>query len=492
MKNIFKIVAVVLGLSMMVSCNDLLDINTDPDEASQGNPPQVLTSAEGFMTWVIGERFPQRSNLWAQYWTWGPGVQLGNAERFIMEPDDNNNVWFRSYVNALPDLDYLNQQGEPVYGGIAKTLEAYLYSTLVDYFGDIPFSEAVQGADENNPILSPKFDDDQAVYAGCLEKLDAALADFAAVSTASANPGDADFFFGGDVDQWVKFTNSLKLKLLMRQTNVDGVNVSTQVQDLVAGGNFIESAGDIAKVDFIGTSGDQNPQYASFESGVGQFYIASNTTLRVLETTSDPRIDAFYEVSVNNGIHIGIDQGTIEDEPFGNPQAEYSTPAGTNDPAMIYGEDLPVIFMSPWEVWFLRAEAAARFGTADDEAASFENAIEANFDYLGVVGGGAFATGLGYDAGGDIKARIKAIATQKWVSMNGLQATESWTETRRLDTPGNPIFTGTDEGLFDYPVESTLPAGVYPTIYLIPEAERSFNPNAPAQQVITDKVFWDN
>ena len=81
-----------------------------------------------------------------------------------MEPDDNNNVWFRAYVNALPDLDYLNNNGGAVFGGIAKTLEAYLYSTLVDYFGDIPFSEAIQGADADNPILAPSFDDDADVY----------------------------------------------------------------------------------------------------------------------------------------------------------------------------------------------------------------------------------------------------------------------------------------------------------------------------------------
>jgi hypothetical protein len=159
---------------------------------------------------------------------------------------------------------------------------------------------------------------------------------------------------------------------------------------------------------------------------------------------------------------------------------------------MIYGEDLPVILMSPWEVWFLRAEAAARYGTADDEATAFETAIVEHFDYLDVSGGPAFAAGLGYDAGGSIQARIKQIAIQKWISLNGLQTTEAWTEVRRLDTPDNPMFMGSDEGIFDYPIESTLPAGTYPSIYLIPEAERSFNPNAPAQQTLTKKVFWDN
>ena len=242
MKNIFKIITVVLGLSMVMSCGDLLDVNTNPNEASQGNPPQVLTSAEGYMTWIIGERFPQRSNLWCQYWTWGPGVQLGNSERFLMEPDDNNNVWFRAYANALPDLAYLNDLGEPLYGGISKTLQAYLYSTLVDYFGNVPFSEAIQGADADNPIVSPIFDDGQAVYAGCIALLDAALADYEAVGPASANPGDSDFFFGGDLNQWMKFTSSLKLKLLMHQTEVAGVNVAAQVQALIASGTFIESA----------------------------------------------------------------------------------------------------------------------------------------------------------------------------------------------------------------------------------------------------------
>lgn len=488
MKNIVKIAAVVLGLTTMVSCNDLLDINTDPDKASQGSAPEVLTSTEGFMTWIIGERFPQRSNLWSQYWTWGPGVQLGDVERFIMEPDDNNNVWFRAYVNALPDLNYLNQLGEPVYGGIAKTLEAYLYSTLVDYFGDIPFSEAVRGNDPDNPILAPNFDDDADVYAGCLAKIDAALAEFESVSPADANPGVADFFYGGDVDQWVRFANSLKLKLLLRQSEVG--NPGPEIIDLIANGTFIETEADMAKVDFVGTASNMNPQYASFESGVDQFYIASCASIETLEGLNDPRIDYFYDPAVLAGTHVCINQGTIEDEPFGNPQDAYSTPKGTNDDAgPIYGPEVPVIFMSPWEVWFLRAEAAVRYGTADDAESAWNTGIEASFDYLGAPGAGAYIASLTF-GGNDIQ-RIRSIAIQKWISLNGLQSTEAWTEVRRLDRPADPIFTGTDAGLFDYPPVSQL-AGEWPSIYLIPADERSFNPNAPAQQTITDKVFWDN
>jgi hypothetical protein len=156
---------------------------------------------------------------------------------------------------------------------------------------------------------------------------------------------------------------------------------------------------------------------------------------------------------------------------------------------LAYAQDNSVILMSPWEVWFLRAEADARYGTADDETVAFANGVQANFDYLGVAGGPAYIASLGYSAGANIEDKIDMIATQKYISLNGTQEDEGWIETRRFDRPASRLFTS---GIFQNPPLSVLPAGTYPASWLYPSTERSLNPNAPAQRVITEKLFWDN
>jgi hypothetical protein len=147
--------------------------------------------------------------------------------------------------------------------------------------------------------------------------------------------------------------------------------------------------------------------------------------------------------------------------------------------------------MSNWEVWFLRAEAAAKFGTADDEATAFANAITANFDYLGVANPTGYINSLGYDAGASMNERMRQIGTQKWISFNGTQEDEGWIEARRFDTPDNPMFTDISTGIWQTPVRSALPDGVHPTIFLYPQSEQSLNSNAPVQRTLTNKVFWD-
>lgn len=145
--------------------------------------------------------------------------------------------------------------------------------------------------------------------------------------------------------------------------------------------------------------------------------------------------------------------------------------------------------MSPWEVWFLRAEADARYGTSDDAETAFTTAIELNFDHMGVADAATYIASLDFGSAGTMDEQIDLIAVQKWISLNGTQEDEGWIETRRFDRPASRLFT---DGIFQTPPLSVLPSGTFPSIWLYPESERSLNPNAPAQRSITDAVFWDN
>ena len=466
---------------MVSSCGEsLTDININPNKSGSANPEQVLSSAQAFMGWTIDGQWNVRSAIWGQYWTWGPGVAIGNIERYQSDGADYDNGWARMYNGALADLDFVSKSGLKSHAGIAKLLMAYNYQLLVDHFGDVPFSEALKG--NNDYIFSPHYDKDSDIYASLLTMVDDGLKDIKAdANTVSSE----DFIYNGDLNKWVKFGNSLKLKLLMRQSTVNDVSVA--VKELISTGSFIETADDIAAMPFSGVSGSENPMYATFERSLGLFYIASSSSMGYLKAKNDPRLSAFYDVAPKSGTYVSIDQGTIDEEPFTNSKEFYSRATG-----VVYAKDNSVIFMSPWEVWFYRAEASVRFGTADNAASAFGNAIVQNFNHLGVAGGADYATILDFNGAVDNAAKLQLIGTQKWVSMNGLQEDEGWIESRRFDTAANPFFTKAGSGLFKKPILSVLPDGVHPSIWLYPATEKSLNSNTPSSRSLTDKVFWDN
>lgn len=478
--NLKKYLVLLLTFGMFMSCSDeLSDLNIDPNKSPSAKPQEVLSSAQGYLGYVIDGQYNVRSALWAQYWTWGPGVAIGNIERYVSDGTDYDNGWARMYSGALSDLTFVENSEAKVHAGIAKILKAYSFQLLVDHFGSIPFSEALSGATTGN--FAPKYDDGQTVYNALIPMIDEGLA----LLSANGTVGNEDFVYQGSVDKWIKFANSLKLKILMRQVNIK--DVSAEVKALVAEGNFVANLADIALVPFAGISGSENPMYASFERSLGLFYIASNSALLPLVESSDPRLASFYNKAAVSGNYVGIAQGSIDNEPFTNGKANYSVAGAT-----AYGAANGVVLMTPWEIWFLRAEAAARFGTADNAGTAFENAIVANFDFLGLSGGDTFASGLNFNGLSSLNDKLKAIGTQKWISMNGTQEDESWIESRRFNTPDNPMFHDPVNGIFKKPTQSVLGDGIHPSIWLFPQTEMSLNQSAPAQRVLTEKVFWDN
>lgn len=483
MKKIYSFLTIGILLFASTSCDErLANLNVDPDNSPTASDAQVLTSALGYMSYVQDAHYNQFSQLWAQYYTWGIGVSIGNQERYVSEPDDQNTMWTRAYANALTDIKFLTKSNSKAYAGIGKVLKAYMFQGLVDHFGDVPYSQALNGEISEGSVLTPGYDAADAVYADLVKTLDEALAD---LSVAGSDVGAADLVYGGDTQKWEKFANSLKLRILMRtsetKSNADAIKA------LVQSGSFIETFSDLPKIDFSGNTGNQNPMWALRTSGVGDFYFASNASVNRLNSLNDPRVTAFYSKATTgafSGQIRGINQGTIDDEPFTAPAAAYSKSS-----PMSVARDNSVFFMSPWEVWFLRAEAAVRYGTVDNANEAYAAAITENFDFLAVDGAADYIAEHSLAAATTLDAKIDAIAVQKWISLNGTQEDEGWIETRRFDRPASRVFTS---GIFQTPPLSVLGAGVHPSTWLYPESEQSLNAKAPGQRKITDKIFWDN
>jgi hypothetical protein len=489
MKTI-RILLIVLSCTLAVSCGDqLADLNLDPNQSTSGGEgPEVFIAATAEYGVALEAYFNETDALMAQYWAGGPGVALFDHERYYFEAADFNNEWSFSYLQALSDLDYVKRNGNAALAGMSEIFSAMIYQNLVDHFGDIPYNDALKGNPADGGITTPAYNNGKEVYDNLLVRLDAAIATLSnadgTLDEEDLTVGDEDLIYGGDLDKWIALANSLKLRLLMRQSIADP-SVGPAVVALIANGTFINDEAGLARIPFQGAEGlNYNPMFVRRQSGVGQFYVASKSSTDVLASLNDPRGLILYNKAVGTGTLVGLKQGHVNDIPGAKP-ADFSYPS-----AVAYGAANDVILMSHWEVMFLRAEADMRFNTADDQKAMYDAAVTSHFDYIGATGASTYLAGNGlYDVAASTQAKSNKIGIQKWISMNGLQESEGWIESRRFDTPGGRIFTS---GIFTTPTNSVFGAGVFPSIRLYPQTELSFNPNSPKGRAITDKVFWDN
>jgi len=489
--KIYRILLIVLACTLAVSCGDnLADLNVDPNQSTSGGTgAEVFTSATGYYGIALEAYFNQNDALFAQYLAGGPGVALLDHERYFFEPADFNTEWSFSYLQALSDLSYVKANGNAGLAGVSEVMSVLIYQNLVDHYGNIPYFDALKGSPDDGEITAPGYDDAKAVYDDLVVRLDAAIAllsnEDGALSEDDLTIGDEDLIYGGDIDSWIAFANSLKLRILMRQSITDP-SVGPQVIDLIANGTFIADEAGLARIPFGGAEGaNYNPVYVRNEGGIGQFYVASLSTTDVLDDLADPRGLVIFDEAVTTGELTGLAQGGINQLVAPEPD-DFSFPS-----AVAYGEANDVILMSHWEVFFLRAEAAMRFGTADDELTMFDEAVTAHFVYVGLsaVDAQNYLATIGYDPAASDLEKSDIMGVQKWISMNGFQESEGWIESRRFDQSPSNIFTN---GIFQTPPQSVFGTGVFPSIRLYPQTELSFNANAPSGRTVTEKVFWDN
>ena len=161
-------------------------------------------------------------------------------------------------------------------------METFVYSFLVDIFGDVPFSEALAG------VTTPVYDDAATIYNSIIANLDGAIANLGTQSNMGA-----DIVYGGDSDAWKMFANSLKLKLAIRLADTDSGKAKSMAEAAVAGGVFGASADDF-KLDYYGSTPNTNPLWEQLiESGRSDF-VAANTFADILNPLNDPRIPFFF------------------------------------------------------------------------------------------------------------------------------------------------------------------------------------------------------
>jgi hypothetical protein len=490
-----RLTTLCLSLVYFASCEKALDINRNPNEAPTATPALILPAAQIEMALPLSANWDYVGSMWAQYWTGGHGVSSTQLEFYTMQSVDVEASWTKAYARCLVDINYLTKSGQPVYSGMGKIMSAYFYQMLTDLFGDVPFSEAVKGAIEDGGILTPKFDSPEDIYAALIPLLDEGIAEIQESGPGIDQPGADDLYFEGNISKWIKFANTVKLKVLIRSGNY--ASARTLVD---GGGPFISSLSDNAQVTWQETAKNTNPIWARFLSrvGVDMYYVGTEASVTRMTALDDPRIDFFYTKPsrpVANSPHKGVRSGDInEDDEYINlepTQSAVNRRANfSNANPIVFGPTVPTIFVSAWESKFLQAEALIR--TGGDGTSLFEDGVQASFDFLGAGDASAYTAALAF--GGSTDNQLNILGIQKWISMNSLQMTEGWLETLRFDRAGNLIFTdGVSNGaVFTSPILNSLGENNFPTSFVYPTQEISLNPNTPANRQVTDRRFWDN
>ena len=286
MKNLFKIFSVVaiVGVLSLQSCETTeLDLRENPNALSkdQASPDFLMNQVQlSFASWV--ESFGNIGAELARI-----DYHSGRTYENNFSPSTFDGRWSSAYAGMFEDIKALaplaEEGGLDTHLGISKFIKAYVAITLVDYFGDVPFSEANLGGENFNPSA----DAGATVYASAMALIDEAIGHFNAGGPAVAN----DFYFSGDADAWVKACNTLKLKALMTSRLVDSGAVSA-FNSIISGGNYIASSAD----DMQFTWGiealqpdSRHPRYRSDYTATGGGYYQSIHLMNYMLENDDPR-----------------------------------------------------------------------------------------------------------------------------------------------------------------------------------------------------------
>ena len=471
--NRLKIFLVAIAAVTFSSCDQWLDINTDPNYPSEIPTAMPITSGMGSAATVIGGQYAILGALWAQHFTQDNTANQYKAwDSYNVTSSVMNSEYLKLYAYSLTDFKKAIKRSAEVEDWnnylIGTVMEAYVFQVLVDLYGTVPYFEACK-ADEG--VTTPKFDSGEEIYSDLFARLDDALSkDFKA--TTCTDPGNADLIFGGNIEHWKEFANTLKLKLAIRQYKAKQSESEQIINSMLNSGVKFLSV-DASINGYKDAPGNYNPFYDSEVYGLGNANLkASNTTLNFARANNDPRLSYMYEKG-NRGEYEGLDQGD-----YSKPAAEQ--PTGSLSKGKISASD-PVIFLSAAESAFLQAEALVKCKGGAGAQDKYEEGVRAAFNRYGIASeaDALLQTGAAYEY--DSANPLKSIITQKWLSMFLSQGLEAFFEFNRTGYPDH--FTVSKNSIL---VDKTA----FIQRLVFPEYELTSNKENVPQRVEPDVPLW--
>lgn len=539
----------IVFLLTATGCKKFLDVNQNLNDPTVVPVSILLTSAE----FQIGTALAYNGGL-----TDGLSVYMhqqttrSNQDQYGLTGNDFiiTNAWTTLHY-AIADLDVVINQGTAesryAYAGVAKILKAYVFSQMVDAWGDIPFSEFNKFKDG---IKQPKFDDDALVYPQLIAMIDAGIADINNPALNPSRPGADDAIYGGNTGRWIKAANTLKLKLYTQLRRVQ--NVSAQVTSLLANPAGLINATNESFVIPFGSAliSDRNPGFGDYFAAQRDQHVSPwlyeimKGYNPVFNGISDPRVPYYIYNQIRpngttpnpteyrDGAFVSLYFGSVGTNRNGAQQTgislfgiypvggRYDDGQGGTGTITSGTGAAPYRLITYADRLYLEAELINTGVIPGDARAVFSAAMSASMaqvDYVitNYVKPAQTVPALGtqtayinsilalYDAGNTAK-RLEYIITQKWISSFG-SSVDQYTDYRRTGYPilFDPRNTVMAPGGFVQPPVNGNPAVMpqpavpvqlgnnYPLSLPWSQGELELNGNAPAQKTPdTYKVFW--
>ncbi len=474
-----KLIILFLPFLLLTACVDSLDdYNVDTKRPSTAPPVTLFSNALKGLADTLTSPNVNVNNyrLYVQQWT---------TTTYLDEPRYNvtarivpESFWRGLYKGVISDLtesrrlinadQFLTQNTKDLQLAQIEVVEVLTWAALVNTFGNIPYSEAMN---PENPL--PKYDDAKTVYDAILTRLDAALPKLESGGTPF---GSGDLLYKGDIAQWVKFGNSLKLKLAMIIADSDPAKAKKMVAE--AAPKVFTSNDDKAAFPYVATPPNNNQisQNLNETFTSRQDFIPAATIVNPMNDLNDPRRPFFF--TTIGGKYVGGQYGFLN---------TYSNFSHVSD--KIIDPAFEALLLDYAEVEFLLAEAVERQFITGSAAEHYNKGVTASITYWG----GTAAEAAAYLAQPKVAYATatgtwkEKIGFQKWLALYN-RGWESWVEWRRLDAPKlSPPSGGNVPAGLAIPVRM-----IYPIIeQTLNGANRSAAADAIGGDLATTKLWWD-
>ncbi|MBN2103643.1 SusD/RagB family nutrient-binding outer membrane lipoprotein [bacterium] len=507
-RTVFILLCVSVLMVLFSSCtDDFNSLNVDPNNPTDVPATTLLTYAmhEG-IDQELGAGWMHHTYLscWSQLYA---KIQYIDEDRYLFRGTNINGFWWTDYARHLKDLAIVIEKAQEAeykdMEAVGRIMKAYFFQRTTDCWGDVPYTEALMG-DEG--ILTPKFDTQQSIYTDLIAEVKAGVAMLA--DAEGDQLSKCDLIYGGDVDAWRKFGNSLLLRMYMRISGADEATAQAGIQEVVSSGIYIQSNDDNATLAIDGSKPYRNGLMETLDTRTDQG--CSKTMIDLLVGMNDPRLPIYaqdIDDDYGKGQFDGPDTifvGQINGDAGAGPVQSTISLLGV---PIAYDADRPYQILSYADVCFILAEAALKGWTAGGSAQSwYEEGIRASCEQWSALAQASPMAGYAPEAAEITAAEIDAylqedgvaydaanameqICTQRWMALypNGVQAFSVFRRT------GYPAVIETYE----------LPATTYPGLgvplrfpYPTDEEARNSTNLAAAKAGIHDDmygkpVWWD-
>jgi len=473
-----KLTIIFLFAIVLASCRkNMSDINRNPKTTSNVPGETLFTTAQKSFADIMTT--PNVNNnifeFIVQFWaatTYPQESRYDLANRNI--PQNWWTIIYRDVIRDLTESIQMIRQDEAITEAqqaeqrnkiaIAQIMRVHAYYVLVTTFGNIPYTASMN---VENP--TPVYDEQQTVYYALTDSLNASLT---SLDDNYGSFGNADLIYNGDVSSWIKFGNSLKLRMAMVIADADPSTAQTMAEE--AAPYVFQSNDDNALFPYLNTPPNTNPIWTNLVQSNRNDFVPANTLVNAMNALDDPRRDDYFTTDPNGGYSGGV-YGS------GNTFANFSH---VSDKAL--EPDFPSVLMDYAEVEFLLAEAVERGfnvgGTAEEH---YNNAIRASILYWG----GSEADANTYLAQSSVAYATaqgpwqRKIGTQQWIAQY-LRGFDAWVTWRRLDFPE---LQAPPSAITAIPVRYTYPSNEH---NLNEEHYRQAS-QAIGGDEVTTRLFWD-